>query len=117
MSKFISIDDIQNAFSRTTESSRVLLVNAFINECGEKANTVYSVLQELPLHLGFDSVLLHSDGGVKDFLIIIRLGEYQVILEQFQWNSEMPFDTPGEFVEWLNIQRKKVEATFILEWL
>lgn len=113
----ININDIADAFSTTVVSSRVSLDGAFKNENGEKANTVHSILKELPPHLNLDAILLHSDGGVNDFYIIFSIGDYPVILGRFQWDSEWPFNSPDEFAQWLNNQVKKFEATVVLNYL
>jgi len=113
----ITVDDIVDSFSNTTESSRVSLVGAFKDENGEKANSIFSILQGLPPYLGLNAILIYSDCGVKDFFIIRRIGEYQIIFGRFQYDSEMPFNTPPEFAEWLNAQEKKFEATVVLGYL
>lgn len=113
----ITVDDIVDSFSSTTESSRVSLVGAFEDENGEKANSVYSILQNFPPHLGLGSVLIHSDGGIKDFYIVRNIGEYQVIFARFQYNSEMPFNTPFQFAGWLNNHEKKFEASVVLGYI
>lgn len=109
--------DVELAYIGTTESRRVSLSEGLKDYKGERANVVYSVLQEL-MRLGFPfgSLLQHADGGVQYFAVTYSFGEYVLIVQTFghRQTTDWPFDDIATLCAWLNKQERKILATAAL---
>jgi len=97
-------------FETTCERSRVTLDEGLKNEKGEFLNVVFQILKELEFRKrNFDALLIHSDGGVQDFLALYKLGDYYVIIQQFCNGSDnWPFNDLESFCAWLNNHEQKI---------
>jgi len=81
---------------------------------GEKTNTICEILHYLSYDTLFNSHIVNSEYDVKTFIITYKFGSFKIIVKQFEWNSEYPFDTAETFAKWLDNQEKKILDTATL---
>jgi len=114
--------DIYNAWVHSTTSSRVTLEECFSDVKGEKISGIYEIFEGLNNSL-FSVVLIHSDGGVKDFFVMYQFGEYSIVITRVQLytfdgkNVFEKIDSLSNFISWLNIQEKRIKSTAVLQFL
>jgi hypothetical protein len=92
--------------------------DAIKNMTGERMDVVCVILSRMRFNGGrFNSIVISSDGGIKDFFVTYRFGKYSVLVERFIFSyfPEWPFESVQGFADWLNNQEKKIIATAVLE--
>lgn len=101
--------DIDKVFENGTQSSGGYWSDVY--------NLVYYLLESMsndynfPFHVN----CLFSDGGVKDFLILYKWSDYDIIIsrEYFMGKNNMNFKSIQELCDWLNNHIKLIEFNTI----
>ena len=82
---------------------------------GEWMNTVHHLFAMMPYNGSkFDSTILHSDGGVRKFLITYDLKGFDVIIHTQNEFEGYPFGNVEGMVNWINDKEKQLLATCAL---
>ncbi len=83
---------------------------------GDRYNLVYEILRYMNFYypdLGFGQIYLHSDGGMQDYMITYKKGDYVVILSrETNMGSKTDFKSVNDFVEWLNNHVEQINTQF-----
>ena len=113
----MELSDIEHAFTGTCQCKN----GYFLNDClanvrGERANTVYSLLQLLSDASSFNAILVHSDGGVQEVFVVYQFGEFMIIVKALShmYTLDWPFDSAETMCDWLNRMEKRIKATAVL---
>jgi len=112
-------EEIEQAFSTTCQHSNGYLIEECLkDERGEKTNTVYSILETMQFNGSkFGVILISSDGGVRDFFVTRKFGDFCLLVQEFQLSGSYPFNDVKGFCTWLNAMDKKILAFSMLESL
>ena len=113
----INVAHLQEVFSKTCQHNNGYSLNdCLANVRGERANTIYALLQLLSEISPFNALLLHADGGVQTFNITYRFGEFLIIVEALSnmYTVDWPFDSAETMCDWLNQMEKRIKATAVL---
>lgn len=111
----ITEDKLYAAFSSTCEFTRVTLDEGLRDEKGEGLNTLYAVIERLGDETPFSAVLLHSDGGVQEFMITYKFGDFSILVARVSRGSDQPpFEKAQRLAKWLNMIEAKIKATAML---
>ena len=114
--KKLTAADIEYAFTNTCDhASGYTLESSIRGDRGCWMDIVYSLTTNLSLNgFNFNVHLLHSDGGVRDFLLLYRIGNFDVIIQQFKMFDDRPFHTVEGMVKWFNAKEESLMATCVL---
>lgn len=108
----ITAEYIGDIFNITLESSRVTIDGVFNDEKGEKLNAIYSIFKILNGTTPWGALLIHSDGGVKDFFITYSYGDFLILVKSISFPLfDEDFKNIDKFVDWLNRTENKIKIT------
>lgn len=99
----IKLEDVKLAYIDTFDHRNG---NEFL-QATDWLNASFYTLEHLDSN--FKTTLVHSDGGIKDYLLIYSVGELDVLAVHC-FGYEPPFDDMESFVDWLN----KLEQEILL---
>ena len=115
----ITANQIRLIFTQTTVSSRVeSLEDCLADVNGELINGLHEIFTNFEDISNYSSILIHADGGVRDFFLIYKMGKYPIIIKRFTWpiNDFYPTNAEG-LSNWLNDEERKIKANAVLELL
>src|SRR5450631_2643460 len=110
----ITKETIQSLYSVTHYSRNGLDLDTIFNQgsqnkdgaWGDRYNLVYYLLEQMAHNnpeLGFSAICLHSDGGVQNYLITYKWGDYTILISnENNHGSVTNFDSVDDFCLWLN---------------
>lgn len=107
-----TVDQILFAYSSTLQKACGHELDDCLNDFGEtKSKAIYSTLTYLRCENSPFSAKIFSNGKIETFYVTYKMGEFEVIVERFEWLDEYPFHTVESFAKWLNdCERKIFEA-------
>jgi hypothetical protein len=113
----ITNKDIESVYDKTTVKTRVVTFDyCMMNTNGEKLNAMCEVLQTLMFQNSkWGSLVNHSDGGIKDFFITYKIGQFEILVWRVMSMETSIGTTTQSFCDFLNKMEKRIIATMTLE--
>jgi len=76
---------------------------------GDSYNLVYYLLENMRYDSNFRVICLHSDGGLRDYLITYLWGDYSIIISrEVYMGGHTHFNSVEHLCEWLNYHDEKI---------
>ena len=113
----ITIETIRCLYASTHYSRNGLDLDTIFTEgsqsngaWGDRYNLTYYLLEQMQQNnpeLCFGAICLHSDGGIRDFLITYKWGDYTLLISREEYfRGKNDFSSVQDFCDWLNNHTK-----------
>ena len=115
----LTSNDIEGAFMFTCQYHNGHTIEQCLNdEHGELLNTIYAIAEQLSQISNFSCILIHSDGGVKDFFLTYQMRDYAVLAGRYKFPLyAFGPKNPEELAEYFNNIERKIKASATLAFL
>ena len=102
-------EQIREAYKNTLQCAFGNSLDSCLEYFGEvKSKVVYGILTYLQHEKSNFNAKIFSSGRIETFYVIYKLGEFEILVERFEWEGEYPFSTVESFAKWLNDCEEKI---------